>query len=344
MRERESQGEGFPLAVLKKGRRVKLFLLLAFFIFLGVSISAYPLELIDRIIAAVNGGIITQSELLLELHLLPSYSPSNPGLTREVLNLLIKKKIYLQEAKRQGITVSSRRVEKIIADKRKGMSNQEFERVLAVRNISLEDYKAWLKTESLIYELKREKLREIQRGIRVDKEEIENFYLHMKQHLEEDKDDGEVREFFELYKDELVHAGEVKIAQILVRSEGEADRILNRIKEGEDFLVLAKEFSLGQGAEKGAELGWVNLRDLKSPLKKLIGSLETYETIKIKEEGFYRIIQLQDKKEISFPEYKDKIRQYLENKRREESLREWLENLESKAEIKILAGLVAEIR
>jgi len=49
-------------------------------------------------------------------------------------------------------------------------------------------------------------------------------------------------------------------------------------------------------------------------------------------------------KRESFPEYKDKIRQYLENKRREESLREWFENLESKAEIKILAGLVAEIR
>ena len=323
---------------------MKLFLFLVFFIFSGVSISAYPLELVDRIIAAVNGGIITQSELLLELHLLPTYSPKSPGLTREVLSLLIKKKIYLQEAKRQGITVSSRQVEKIIADKRKGMSNQEFERVLAVRNISLEDYKAWLKTEILIYELKREKSREIEREIRVDKEEIENFYLDLKQHLEEHKDEGEVKEFFELYKDELVHAGEVKIAQILVRSEGEADRVLNRIKEGEDFLVLAKEFSLGRGAEKGAELGWVNLRDLKSPLKKLIGDLQIYEAIKIKEEDFYRIIQLQDKKEISFSECKDKIRQYLENKRREESLREWFENLESKAEIKILAGLVAEIR
>jgi len=344
MRGRGSQGETFPLTVLRKGRRVKLFLFLAFFIFLRVSIGAYPLELIDQIIAAVNGEIITQSELLLELHLLPTYSPNNPGLVREALSYLIKKKIYLQEAKRQGITVSSRRVEKIIADKKKGMPSQEFERILGVRNISLEDYKTWLKTEILIYELEREKSREIEQEIRVDKEEIENFYLDLKQHLEEHKDEGKVKEFFELYKDELVHAGEVKIAQIVVRSEREADRILKRIKEGEDFSVLAKEFSLGRGAEKGAELGWVNLRDLKSPLKKLIGDLQIYEAIKIKEEDFYRIIQLQDKKEISFPEYKDKIRQYLENKRREESLREWFENLESKAEIKILTDLAGEIR
>jgi len=83
---------------------------------------------------------------------------------------------------------------------------------------------------------------------------------------------------------------------------------------------------------------------LKSPLKKLIGDLQIYEAIKIKEEDFYRIIQLQDKKEISFSHYQDKIRQYLENKRREESLREWFENLESKAEIKILTDLAGEIR
>ncbi len=334
------------MTVLKKRRRLKLslFLVLAFSIFLGISIDAYPLELIDRIIAAVNGEIITQSELLLELHLLPTYSPDNPGLAREALSYLIKKKIYLQEAKKQDVAVSSRRVEEIIADQSKGMSSQEFERILGVRNIALEDYKIWLKSEILMYELEREKLREIEQEIRVDKEEIENFYLHLKQYLEEHKDNGEVKEFSELYKDELVHAGEVKIAQILVQSEREADRMLKRIREGEDFLVLAKESSLGEGTEKGAELGWVALSDLKPPLKKLIGNLQIYEAVKRKEEDFYRIIQLQDKKEISFSDYEDKIKQYLENKRTEYGLREWFENLESEAEIKILTDLADEIR
>ena len=322
---------------------MKLSVFLGFFILLGVSISAYPAELVDRIIAVVNGEIITQRELLLEFRLL-DLSPKSPGLTREVLNHLIEKKIYLQEAKRQGMTVSSRSVEDIIANKRKGISSEDFERILGERKISLEDYKSYLETEILIYELKREKSRQIQRQIRVDKEEIENFYLRLKQYLGEHKDDREVKEFCELYKDELVHAGEVKIAQILVQSEREADHILNRIKEGEDFSVLAKESSLGPGAEKGGQLGWIDLRNLKSPLKELIGNLRTYETIKIKGEGFYRIIQLQDKKEISFHEYKDKIKQYLENKSREEGLREWFEDLESGAEVKILANLAGEVR
>ncbi len=334
------------MTILKKRRRLKLFffLVLTFSIFLGVSIGAYPLELIDRIIATVNGEIITQSKLLLELHLLPTYSPNNPGLAREALSYLIKKKIYLQEAKKQGVTVSSRRVEEVIADQNKGMSSQEFERILGVRDIALEDYKTWLESEILMYELEREKFREIEQEIRVDKEEIENFYLHLKQYLEEHKDDGEVKEFSELYKDELVHAGEVKIAQILVQSEEEADYILEQIKEGEDFFVLAKEFPLGQDTEKGAELGWVALRDLKPPLEKLVGDLQIYEAIKRKEEDFYRIIQLQDKKEISFSDYEDKIKQYLKNKRTEDGLREWFENLELKAEIKMLTDLADEIR
>ncbi|MEE9191558.1 MAG: peptidylprolyl isomerase [Candidatus Aerophobetes bacterium] len=321
---------------------MKSSLFLAFLIFLGAGLAAYPAELIDRIIAAVDGEIVTQSELLLEVRLL-NLNPESPDITREVLNSLISKKIYLQEAKKQGITPNSRSVENIIAEKSKGMSSQEFERVLQERRISLEDYESWLAKEIMIYELRGQKLKEIEREIRVDQEEIRNFYLKLEQYLEGTEGEREIREFYELYEEELRHAGKVRMAQILVRSEEEADRILSRIKDGEDFSYLAKEISLGPAAEKGGQLGWVDPATLKSPLKELIGKLESPVTIKVKGEGFFRIIQLQDKKEVSFHEYRDKIEEYLKNRRSEEILREWFEDLESKAEIEIIANLAGEI-
>ena len=319
---------------------MKSSLFLAFLIFLGASLAAYPAELIDRIIAAVDGEIVTQSELLLELRL--NLNPESPDITREVLSSLISKRIYLQEAKKQGIAPNSRSVENIIAEKSKGMSSQEFERVLQEKRISLEDYKSWLAKEIMIYELRRQKSKEIERELRVDQEETRNFYLKLEQYLEGTEGEREIREFYELYEEELRHAGKVRMAQILVRSEEEADRILSRIKDGEDFSYLAKEISLGPAAEKGGQLGWVDPATLKSPLKELIGKLESPVTIKVKGEGLFRIIQLQDKKEVSFREYTDKIEEYLKNERSEEALREWFEDLESKAEIEIIANLADE--
>jgi len=320
---------------------VKSSLFLAFLIFLGAGLAAYPAELIDRIIAAVDGEIVTQSELLLELRL--NLNPESPDITREVLSSLISKTIYLQEAKKQGITPNSRSVENIIAEKSKGMSSQEFERVLQEKRISLEDYKSWLAKEIMIYELRGQKSKEIEREVRVDQEETRNFYLKLEQYLEGTEGERKIREFYELYEEELRHAGKVRMAQILVRSEEEADRILSRIKDGEDFSYLAKEISLGPAAEKGGRLGWVDPATLKSPLKELIGKLESPVTIKVKGEGLFRIIQLQDRKEVSFHEYRDKIEEYLENRRSEEILREWFEDLESKAEIEIIANLAGEI-
>ena len=321
---------------------MKSSLFLAFLIFLGAGLAAYPAELIDRIIAAVDGEIVTQSELLLEVRLL-NLNPESPDITREVLSSLISKTIYLQEAKKQGITPNSRSVENIIAEKSKGMSSQEFERVLQEKRISLEDYKSWLAKEIMIYELRGQKSKEIEREVRVDQEETRNFYLKLEQYLEGTEGERKIREFYELYEEELRHAGKVRMAQILVRSEEEADRILSRIKDGEDFSYLAKEISLGPAAEKGGRLGWIDPATLKSPLKELIGKLESPVTIKVKGEGLFRIIQLQDRKEVSFHEYRDKIEEYLENRRSEEILREWFEDLESKAEIEIIANLAGEI-
>jgi len=320
---------------------VKPSLFLAFLIFLGTGLAAYPAELIDQIIAAVNGEIVIQSELLLEVRLL-NLNPESPGLTKQVLRSLIGKRIYLQEAKKQGITPNSRSVENIIAEKSKGMSSEEFERVLGERGISLEDYESWLAKEIMIYELRRQKSKEIQGEVTVDQEKTRDFYLKLEQYLEGTEGERETREFYELYEEELRYAGKVKMAQILVRSEEETDRILSRINDGEDFSYLAKEISLGPAAEKGGQLGWVDPATLKSPLKELIGKLEAPGIIKVKEEGLFRVIQLQDKRELSFREYGNKIEEYLKNERSEEVLREWFEDLESKAEIEIIASLTGE--
>ena len=308
---------------------------LALVVLLGTGVVGYSAELIDRVTAVINGEIVAESDLMLEIRL-KSPNPISSHVPDEFLHEFIRKRIYLQEAKRQGIGVSSRSVDQIITDKRKGMSIEEFEDVLSQKKITLEEYKRWLRDEVMIYELRRKKVGEIDRDIRVYEEEVEDFYRRIQEHLEFGRGEPDVVEFSNVYENELAHMGEAKISQILVRSAEQADNVLERLRKGQDFSTLAKELSLGPRAKEGGELGWISLKDLKSPLKEIIENLGIHGTAKIKEENLFRIIQLEDRKEIAFSQYVEEIERYLKNNGLEEQLREWFESLESKAVVEIL--------
>jgi peptidyl-prolyl cis-trans isomerase C len=51
-------------------------------------------------------------------------------------------------------------------------------------------------------------------------------------------------------------ASQVRASHILVRTEDEANRILKRIADGEDFVAVAKRFSSCPSRKSGGDLGW----------------------------------------------------------------------------------------
>ncbi|ABS54735.1 PpiC-type peptidyl-prolyl cis-trans isomerase [Methanoregula boonei 6A8] len=49
---------------------------------------------------------------------------------------------------------------------------------------------------------------------------------------------------------------QVRASHILVTSEDDANKILKRIKDGEDFAAVAKRFSSCPSKKSGGDLGW----------------------------------------------------------------------------------------
>lgn len=287
----------------------------------------YSAELIDRIVAIVNGEIITQRQLNQQKFL-------NDG--KWEIEDAIGICIFTQEAEKKGIPEDSKAIKEHLSAIEKEHSKEWLETVLRQGNVTLAEYKEWLKKVSLRNELIFWKRREINEDIRVQGAELDDFYLKLKRYLDGFSDsEKEVKEFYQIYQEKLEEIGKVKIAYFIVKDETIADKIQERLEEGEESALLVEEMSLGSEFFREGE---INLRDIKPYMREAIVSLKIGQTSKleVKENGSFWVIQLKERREFLYSEHKDQVESYLRNKKREERLQQWIKELREKADIRII--------
>jgi len=71
----------------------------------------------------------------------------------------------------------------------------------------------------------------------------------------------EVQAYYEEHKSEFTPPEEIKARHILVKTESQANKVLDEIKAGKDFLELAKKHSIDPAAAMGGNLGLPDGRD-----------------------------------------------------------------------------------
>jgi len=285
-------------------------------------------ELIDAVVAVVNGEIITQRQLDQVIFL----SGGNVGLED-----IIEDFILCQEAEREGISISSETVEKALVEIKADFSDAEFEQALAQGGLTVSEYKEWLRRKILRDRLKYQKGKKIDKNIRIKDREIREFYLKLKKYVGgQDMSEAGVAQFYRSHKKNLANTGKVQIAQIIVKSKATADLVLQQLKKGESSAALARKFSLDNNV--GGELGWISLREIKPSLRAVILPLKEGEVVKVKEEkeDFYRVIQLKKRKELDFDTCEKEIEEYLKEEKEKESMQEWLKELTTNSEIRII--------
>ena len=285
-------------------------------------------ELIDEVVAVVNGEIITQRQLEQVIFL--------SGGNWEFEDM-IEDFILYQEAEREGISVSSETVEKALVEIKADISDAEFEQALAQGGLTVSEYKEWLRRKILRDRLKYQKGGKIDKNIRIKDGETREFYLKLKKYLDgQDISEAGVAQFYRSHKKNLANTGKVQIAQIIVKSKATADLVLQQLKKGESLAALARKFSLDNNV--GGELGWISLREIKPSLRAVILPLKEGEVVKVKEEkeDFYRVIQLKKRKELDFDSCEKKIEEYLKEEKEKESMQEWLKELTTNSEIRII--------
>jgi len=131
--------------------------------------------------------------------------------------------------------------------------------------------------------------------------------------------------------DEMKMNTQIKASHILVNTEEEAIKAIERINKGEDFAEIARELSIDPGSgPNGGDLDYFNYAQMVKPFSEAAFALEIGEVSKpVKSDYGYHIIKLTDKivdEDITVESEKDKLIEYYKTNRYQDLLEELKSN------------------
>jgi peptidyl-prolyl cis-trans isomerase C len=158
--------------------------------------------------------------------------------------------------------------------------------------------------------------------------------------------DEEVEAYYRENKKEFV-LEQVWVRHILLKTLDEAKEIKKRLYQGEDFITLAKQYSIWKPTQmKGGDLGYIKRGMVHKSFEEAAFALKKQGDLSdvVKTEFGYNIIRLEDKigpRQLAFSEVRDEIRNRLRNKKREKVLTAYLQDLRKESQIRINEELLA---
>jgi len=258
----------------------------------------------DReIVAKVNGDVITKDEFYHEL--------LKAG-GKQLLDRLIEQKLIQQAAKEKGVTVSEQQVEEQVKEMKQQFGGESsFQMYMDQFGITEDMLKDDIRHQLLMEEI-------LGPEIEVTEEEI--------------------KEYFEENKEFLGEPEQVKARHILVETEEQAHEILAKLKQGESFEDLAKQYSTDEASkDNGGDLGYFGRGEMVAEFEEVAFSLKPGETSKpVKTQFGYHIIKVEDHKEARpavFEEKKEEIETILRQQKINEKKDAWLNELREKADV-----------
>jgi hypothetical protein len=109
--------------------------------------------------------------------------------------------------------------------------------------------------------------------------------------------EAEIRAYYEQHPGEFRSGEEVHVRQILVHDEPTADDIVARLKKGEPFADLSRQYSLAPNAKKGGEIGFVSRGELPKMFEDEIFALKPGSSSGvIRTENSFHIFQVDERR------------------------------------------------
>ncbi|MFW6415083.1 MAG: SurA N-terminal domain-containing protein [Thermodesulfobacteriota bacterium] len=282
-------------------------------------------EMLDRVVAVVNGDIVTLHELnkrmqdrrMSEDGL--EMSREQEGEKERVLESMINDILMRQEADRLGITVSEFEVENSMEQMldSRGISRERFQDMLQSRGMDLQEYKSRTKKQ-----LKKNKLLTsmVRQKVVVTEQEIEEYYNeHEEKYLESKK---------------------CSICVIMMQDKDRLQEVLQRIDKGEiSFARAVEKFSRGPATDNGGCLGTLKWNEMREDWKKVIRDMEAGEVSRIVSlENGYGAFMLESelsKEKTPLQEVRDEIRDKIYSEKLQERYKEYVEDLRSDAVVQV---------
>lgn len=293
-----------------------------------VSLAACNRRAPDNVAATVNSKAITFAELDKQYQSQFASAPEKANDDQaviqklEILRSMIDSEIMLQRAERQGLMAQDADVEAKFNELKAPYTQEEFQKQMAARKLTVDDLKAQVRRDLSIQKL-------------FNKEITSQISIT----------DGDIKEFYNANKASFNLAEpQIHLAQILVtpiadnvrnlksddaQDDNQARRkiemIAQRLKAGDDFAMLAQNFSEDpNSAQNGGDLGYIpesSLDKANAELRRAVSAMQPGQVTPVLRtaEG-YRILKVISKepagqRDLSDPKVQQTIRETLINRK-----------------------------
>lgn len=274
-------------------------------------------------VALVNDEPITVQELQTALsetedkgsQTIEATPEEKEALARRLLEQLIERKMLLQEARRLQIKLTEGEMQDRLSEIREGMEEEAFLRYLSEQKRTKEAWEASAREMLLIEKLLNQLVGD---QISLPEEELLQYY---NSNLEQ----WSVPE-------------QIKLRQILVETETEAEAIRQSLAEGADFVEAAQTHAQTLEFGKDGDLGYRAAGELPVEFEPLFTAEIGSVSGAIKTPFGYHLVKVEDRRPartLSFDEVKERIYQTLLEEKREVLFSRWFENIRRKTEVKI---------
>jgi EpsD family peptidyl-prolyl cis-trans isomerase len=152
--------------------------------------------------------------------------------------------------------------------------------------------------------------------------------------------DQDAKAYYEKHKNELASVSQIRASHILVKTEGDANKIFAGLKKGEDFASVAKKSSIDTASAKnGGDLGYFSAGQVLPEIEAAAIKLKPGEISEpIKTKAGYEIIKVTDKKfgkPVDFDKVKNAIMQRITAEKQKDVFDSYIENLKKSAKVEI---------
>lgn len=279
-----------------------------------------------KIAALVNGEVITTSDIQNRINafLMTTQIPLNAQtrgmILQRVLNNAVDEKIKLQEAVKNGITITADDLKGAIAsyEKNNKIPAGQMKTMLRRANVSQTAFNEQMKSDLAWLRLVRKKVLGVDT---ITQTEINQSLADAKKDLETPK---------------------YQISEIFIKKENAKNisDLVSNLRNDPRFALYAMQFSDSPSAANGGNLGWINEGKLAEPLEKAVKKLKVGAVSDpiLSGDGYY-ILKLEKRfnPEVDKPAIPDKkeIKRFLENQKMEDYSRKHLQDLRQQAVIEI---------
>ncbi len=225
-------------------------------------------EILDKVAAIVNGGVVLESEVQDLLKNIKKQAeknnqalPSDKALRTQVMDKLINDSLIIQIGERMGVQVSDAQLDQTITNMaaENNLTLSGFRQSIINDDENYEKYRENVRTELISGEVRRNSVR---RRIYISPQEVSNLLDLMKEQTNNDVE---------------YHLGHILIEfptdatqADMTASKERADKVIDLLNNGSNFTKIAIASSGGANALEGGDLGWKNINEMPTLFSELI--------------------------------------------------------------------------